>query len=533
MTPAPGNPPGNATGAATAAVAEATLPGAAVEASARKRAHHPCTIGAMTDGHRRLRASYDAAQTTDENAAHWAAADALSANAAHNPAVRAVLRFRARYEYANNTYCKGMLLTLANDVVGVGPTLQLLHSNRAAANEIERKFALWARRIRLAQKLRTMRMSRARDGEVFGIRITNPRLPGPVKLDLRLVEADQVATPTMGFDPKQVTDGIIFDDFGNPLIYHVLKQHPGETVTLLTNSPMDKDDVHAEHVVHLFRRERPAQTRGVPEITPALPLYAQLRRYTLATIAAAETAADIAGVITNNLPPDEEDDAVGLVPGDLVEIVRRALMVLPDNHDASGFKAEQPTTTYGDFKRQIINEIARCLNMPYNVAAGDSSGYNYASGRLDHQVYYKSLRVDRDELELDVLEWLLEQWFAEASLIPGYLPIPDADASIDHEWFWPGDEHVDPAKESVGQKNRLASCTTNLAREGAREGVDWERNLRQRAKELKVKQDLEKEYGISFTDSPAGSANASADVESLADRLEDLEAALEQLEAAA
>ncbi len=36
--------------------------------------------------------------------------------------------------------------------------------------------------------------------------------------------------------------------------------------------------------------------------------------------------------------------------------------------------AEQPATTYAEFKREILNEIARCLNMPFNVAAGNSSG---------------------------------------------------------------------------------------------------------------------------------------------------------------
>jgi len=525
MTAAPGSKTAPAP-AAGSGIATETAEATAVEASARRRERLPYTIGEMTDGSRRLRASYDAAQTTSENSSHWAAADALSANAAHNPAVRAVLRFRARYEEANNSYCKGMLLTLANDVVGVGPTLQLLHPNREAANEIERKCTLWMRRIRLAQKLRTMRMTRARDGEVFGFRITNPHLKHPVKLDLRLVEADQVATPTLGFDPKQVTDGIVFDDYGNPLAYHVLKQHPGETLSYLTNSPLDYDTIDAEHVVHLFRPERPAQTRGVPEITPALPLYAQLRRYTLATIAAAETAADIAGVITSNLPPDEEDDAVGLMAGDLVEIVRRALMVLPDGHDASGFKSEQPTTTYGDFKREIINEIARCLNMPYNVAAGNSSGYNYASGRLDHKVYYKSLGVDRQELELEVLEWLFEQWLEEASRIPGYLPLPDADISIPHEWFWPGDEHVDPAKEATAQKTRLSSLTTSLAREAARAGVDWEKELQQIAKE----QALKKELGLAPAQPSAEPARAAADFDALIERIEQLEAALEDVE---
>ena len=49
---------------------------------------------------------------------------------------------------------------------------------------------------------------------------------------------------------------------------------------------------------------------------------------------------------------------------------------------------QKPSTTYAEFKKELLNEIARCLNMPFNVAAGNSSGYNYASGRLDHQTYF-------------------------------------------------------------------------------------------------------------------------------------------------
>jgi capsid protein len=66
----------------------------------------------------RVRSRYDAAATTDENRRHWSNADFLSANAANNPQVRRTLRSRARYEVANNSYARGIVLTLANDCVG-------------------------------------------------------------------------------------------------------------------------------------------------------------------------------------------------------------------------------------------------------------------------------------------------------------------------------------------------------------------------------------------------------------------------------
>ena len=151
----------------------------------------------------------------------------------------------------------------------------------------------------------------------------------------------------------------------------------------------------------------------------------------------------------------------------------------------------QPSTSYGEFKREILNEIARCLNMPYNVAAGNSSGYNYASGRLDHQTYFKSIRVEQSNLEAVVLDRVLAAWFDEAVLIPGLLPAglgPFVEWS--HQWFWDGHEHVDPAKEASAQATRLASHTTTLADEYARRGQDWETQLRQRAKERSLMDEL-------------------------------------------
>ena len=44
----------------------------------------------------------------------------------------------------------------------------------------------------------------------------------------------------------------------------------------------------------------------INDITPALPLFAQLRRFTLAVLAAAETAADFAGVLQTDAPPNGE-----------------------------------------------------------------------------------------------------------------------------------------------------------------------------------------------------------------------------------
>src|SRR5690606_41046783 len=142
-----------------------------------------------------VRARYDAAQTTAENARHWAMADGLSADSAASADVRKKLRERARYEVANNSYAKGIMLTLANDCVGTGPRLQLLSDDGGVNHAVEAAFAEWARAVNLAEKLRTMRLAKATDGEAFAVLTANPTVDSRVMLDVHLVDADRVASP--------------------------------------------------------------------------------------------------------------------------------------------------------------------------------------------------------------------------------------------------------------------------------------------------------------------------------------------------
>ena len=442
-----------------------------------------------------VRARYDAAITTDANRKHWANADGLSADAAASPEVRRILRNRARYESANNSYAAGIVATLANDVVGTGPRLQVLTDDPEANNAIEQAFNAWARSINLADRLRTMRMARAHSGECFAKLASNPVVPGPVKLDVGLIEADRVASLNYGVLGPYEVDGIVYDASGNPVAYRVLRDHPGDRSVTLAS-----DVYEASRIVHYFMPARPEQHRGIPDLVPALPLFAQLRRYTIAVLSAAETAANFAGTVETDAPANGEADPVE--PMDTIELEANSLLTLPAGWKMSQVKPEQPTTSYGEFKREILNEIARCLNMPFNVAAGNSSGYNYASGRLDHQTYFKAIRIDQAHMARTVLDRVLAEWFDEAKLIESLVP-PRVRVleSLPHQWFWDGTEHVDPAKEASAQATRLANHTTTLASEFARQGKDWEAELRQRARELALMEEL----GITVAPSvPAG-----------------------------
>jgi lambda family phage portal protein len=435
----------------------------------------------------RVRGKFDVAES-GEDRRHWANADAFAADAALSPMVRRTMRNRARYERQNNSYLAGMSATLANDLVGTGPRLQLQFGDDDTARMIERAFFDWSWQIDLASKLRTMREALVVDGEAFAMMITNPRMPG-VQLDLRLVESEMVATPTelmaQSITPDGSTvDGLEFDTVGNVTAYQVLNYHPGSNFRVNT---LEFQRVPASQMVHWFRPLRPGQHRGMPEVTPALKLFAQLRRYTEAVCAAAETAADFAGFLRTNSPAAEVDEVEAFAE---MPIEKRSMVTLPDGWTFEQLKAEQPTSTYAMFKRELIGEIGRCLGLPFNVSALDSSSYNYASGRMDHQVYATTQRIMRDDLERKLLDRVLEAWVNEATLA-GYMPqgVP-AFSEWDWSWQWDGKEHVDPAKEANAAETRLRNHTTTLAAEYAKQGKQWDVELRQRAAEMNLMSEL-------------------------------------------
>lgn len=427
---------------------------------------------------RPVRARYDAAQSNSQSE-HWKMADDLGPNTANNFAVRQVLRRRSRYEQANNSYCKGVVLTVANEIVGRGPRLQMRTPDPAFNAAMEQSWGQWACAIGLADKLHVMAQSKVGDGEAQALIINNAIIPHPVQMDIRPIEAEMFTTPEVQLRPNQV-DGILFDDAGNPTEYHVLRYHPGE-VNYFQQPYGQFDRISPRHFLHWYRCDRPGQRRGVPEITPALNLFAQLRRWTLAVLTGAETAADIAAVLKS---PDIGDGQTAADPWDHIPIKIGTLMTMPAGTEMQQFRPEQPVATYGEFKHELLKEIARCLCMPYALVAGDSSSYNFASVRFDYNLlWHRNINVTKASLIQAVLDKIFASWLAEASVaIKKFSGLtPD---KCPHGWFFDPIPAVDPVKDGTGDSLALANNTDTLANICAAQGLDWREVLSQRAAEV-------------------------------------------------
>ena len=452
----------------------------------------------------RVVAGYDAAKTTTNNAKHWADADGLSPSSANSEQVRDILRRRARHETANNPIARGMVCTVADDTIGTGPRPHIRTGPGRSDTDkaVQDLFTEWQESRGLGDRMITLRKTKVSSGEGFVYLGRRRRRPASmidgsldrIELDPKLVEADQIAHPAMEISPEPGSvSGIDFDAWGDPIRYHMLYSHPGERGALAAPD-LDARQIPASLMLHYFDQERPGDARGVPEITAALDLFALLRRFTVATVEAAEHMANIAGLLYTDAPANGDAQ-----PGDafdVIDFVRGMIMQLPDGWKYTQPDAKQPSSTYIEFKNAIIAEIARVLRLPFNVAAGDSSNLNYASGRMDHQVYHKSIFVERSKLVRVVLNPIFRAWYEEASLVEGYLPAEARTRDYARRmlssivWHWDGFGHVDPLKEAQAEAIRLESGSLSIAETRARHGDDWRDHLEQIARERQFREQL-------------------------------------------
>lgn len=421
--------------------------------------------------HDRINGTYDAARTPDDLAAYWANADGFDADSANSRGIRETLCRRSRYEVANNGFSDGISSTYSTDLVGTGPQLRMQTNSPGFNQMVERTWFLWCQAVHFRRKLWCMAHAKHVDGEAIAVLRRNPRINHPIKLDVVLYETEQCQTPHLPFGEPGRIDGIQFDEFGNPVSYDILQQHPGSA----TNFSIDQtpERVPANRVLHWFKMRRPGQHRGVPECASTLNLGACFRRGRIATLNTWEKIAKWTLFLKTLFEPE---DIQGLPPFSSFDVSDGMVTNLPNSVEPLQLKAEHPGATYEAAHNLWLNEQGRPKAMPKAKVKCDSSDMNYSSGRLDFITYYSELDVEREDGN-DVLDVLFNAWFDLAILVFGWLGgIPEAvgPGARFHTWDWPEHRVADLESEAKANETKLASGQITVVRLMSDRGLDAE-----------------------------------------------------------
>lgn len=368
------------------------------------------------------------------------------------------IRSRARDLERNNEWVRGFLRSLENNVLGEsGITLQMRvketdgRFDEVANDKIEMAFWQWGRpgRCEVSGRLSWVDLQRlvlrclARDGEVL-VRKIRAR----AGLRLQIIEADvlDVEDNRRAANGNDIRFGVELDSYRRPVAYHLLNHHPGDT-TWMGDAAGQKTRVPAEDIIHLFRPERPEQTRGLPWLVASMTRLKMLDGYAEAELMAARTGAAKMGFFTKQTP----DGWTGEIDGDgnlAMDASPGTIEELPPGVDFKSWDTNHPNSGYGEFVKNCLRGVATSLGISYNTLASDLEGVNYSSiraGLLEEREVWRS--IQRFLIE-HLCEPVFEEWLT-LELLSGRLGLPfekmwkfNAPEFRGRRWAW-----VDPKKD--------------------------------------------------------------------------------------
>ncbi len=434
----------------------------------------------------------------------------LSMDAEMLPGLR-TLRARSRDLAVNNDYARRFLNLVKSNVIG--PQGILLQNkareadgsyDKAANTKIEEAWKAWGKKgiCTRCGKLSWVGLqnlvleSAARDGEVLIIKTTDRK--NPFGFSLQVLEADYLdenLNREASGGRNAIKGGVEVNSFGQPVAYHLLAAHPGDSGPLVSRRKYRR--LPAGQVIHLFRLERAEQTRGLPWLTTPSYRLKMLDGYEEAELVASRTEASKMGFF---ISPDGEgytgDDYE--TDGDpdsapISEAEPGTFEQLPTGMDFKAWDPQHPVTAFADFEKAILRGIASGLNVSYVDLANDLEGVSYSSirqGELSARDHYRALQrwfIDNFISEV-YREWL---WYAllsnELRLPAGKLDKFNRPTWLGRGWSW-----VDPQKEIDANIEAVKHGFKSLSTVVGEQGYDIEDVFDSLAKE----KELAREYGL-------------------------------------
>lgn len=483
-------------------------------AVARDRLMARWQMSAITGG-------YTGASRRRRSMQEWNAPD-QSADAALLPALD-LLRIRSRDLQRNNPLAAGAIHTKVTSIVGTGlkcrPAIDraALGWTEEAANAWERAaLRIWnewagseecdaARSLRFSDVQELAFRSVLESGDVFVLKRFFARPGGDFETKLQLIEGDRVGNPRHMRDTATMAGGVEFGANGEPLRYHIADGHAGDIARGGKSINWTAVDVFGAAtgrrvVLHLHRKLRVGQTRGMPDLAPVIEALKQLGDYRDAELQAAVIAAMFtvfvktdAGEGMGPMTPAAEtgasasDTDMKLAPGAIIDL-------------AAGESVDQanpmrPNPAFDPFVQAILRQVGVALELPFEILIKHFTA-SYSAARAALLEAWKYYRGRRAWLAAGLCQPTYEWVMAEA-VARGWIEAPGffTNAALRHAYLaaeWHGDAmpSIDPLKENkanVIAEDRGWKTASQITSENT--GGDWEKNHPQRVHEEKLRRE--------------------------------------------
>lgn len=432
-----------------------------------------------------------------------------------------ILRNRVRQLCRDNDYAKQALRAIATNVVGTGIKFQSQvrqqrggKLNPKVNQAIEQAWDEWCRkdscdvagRLCFADIERLAITSTAESGEVLIRLIKQPFGRSKIPLALEVIESDLLDENYngVGDNGNEVRMGVEVDKWHRPVAYWFFQKHPGDFQYGQKGNPYQKRiRVPAEEVIHLFRHERPLQTRGIPWFASALTRLHHLSGYEQSEVIAARAGASLMGFVSS---PEGQLVEEAIEDGERVTAFEPGTIKYLAPGESFTVPSLQRPDTFEPFMRQMLRAVAAGLGVSYETVSRDFSQTNYSSSRLSLLEDRDNYRVLQDWLTENLHQVIFDAWL-DMAVLSGALSLSgyDLDPSRFNQarWLPRGWAWVDPLKEVQAYKEAVRCGFMTQADVIAQSGGDLEELLANRTNELQQAQDL----GLVF-DTDSGAVDA-------------------------
>lgn len=370
------------------------------------------------------------------------------------------LRSRSRELCRNSPLAARYLKLVAENIVGRdGIALQARAVMRSGAPDekanaaIEDAWWRWGRgtdctvdrSTSFAGFLRRVETLRAQDGEAF-LRIHEGFAGNGFRFAVQLIDPDLVDAAYTEVAPDgrpKVVMGIEVDQWGAPVAYHLLTRHPSETGA----SARERVRVPASEILHRYRKLRPGQVRGVPDLAPVMVSLDMLGGYIEAALVEARTAASKQGFIQQS--PDAEVPDPDTAPTQrITETSPGQVDVLGPGETFVGWDPKSPSGDFGPFVTKGEQLIASGLNVSAMALTGNLAEANYSSARTGLLQERDAWRIGQAEVAEQVCDPIYRRWLRYA-VLSGELKLESDDLTRYEAVEWRGRTWgwVDPEKD--------------------------------------------------------------------------------------
>lgn len=386
----------------------------------------------------------------------------------------------------------------------------------------------------------------------------------PFNTAIQMVDKDRLSTPPLRSLDQNIRAGVrLHPVFKYPESYFIRAVHPNDYLptfqnftSMFTWKEVDRATKWGRlQVIHLLEQKRPDQTRGISAMVAALKEMRITRKFRDVTLQNAVVQALYAAAITSERPPAEAYAMLGAGGGQVPS--PEAVQQMTENwmlgyfetlskfsggaknlhvdgvripHLPPGTKLDILTPGKGgplgmEFEQSLLRYIAAILGVSYEQLSRDYTKTNYSSARAAMAESWKFM-LSLKKLVADRYATIIYRlWLEEMVNANRFTTFPKAKAGLLYEnnvlglrfdalsrcdWIGAARGQIDELKETQAAVLKINNGLSTLEAEIARLGGDWRKVLRQKAREQKLIEDLEKGLNAPLFNASASAAMVNA-----------------------